>query len=322
MMPGVTIGRNHLFLFLGTLLVLGSIFFVAAYDSNPGNPAVLGHTANEIGPGTVTPFITGGSSTLSGGPTSWFNIPGYLTIGPKSLNQTNNHNLHVYDPDESAGIVIETGNSVGNGAPPNNVYLDFMVNNVLKANIDFNTGRLLINGNPSTQNTNVAIGNGAGTAKLGVGKDATTERVEVRGNVQADGFCIGASCLSSWPGSINIDNEPNFNVPASSSAGETNCMSASNPTATYTATFTIASAFIRYRDPTDSTPTVDSLQPVLLTSADNNAGWRLVFSESGGTSSPTNVAARIVNGNTIQLCRDFDGSWNSELRAVDIVAFG
>ncbi len=206
MMPGVTIGRNHLFLFLGTLLVLGSIFFATAYNSNPGNPAVLGHTANEIGPGTVTPLATGGSATFSGGSTSWFNIPGYLTIGPKSLDQTNNHNLQVYDPDESAGIVIETGNPAGNGAPPNNVYLDFVVNNVLKANIDYNTGRLLINGNPATDNTNVVIGRDvpSSNVKLGVGRDATTHRVEVRGNVQAEGFCIGASCLSSWPGATSV----------------------------------------------------------------------------------------------------------------------
>lgn len=326
MIPGVTIGRNHLFLFLGTLLVLGSIFFVAAYNSNPGNPSVLGHTANEIGPGTINALLFGGSATFNGNPNTWYNFPGYVTIGPKSFDQSNLHALQVYDPDDSAGIVMESG-VPGNGAAPNNVYLDFLTGGVLKANIDYNTGRLLINGNPATEDTNVAIGTSSPTsdAKLGVGKDATTHRVEVRGNVQADGFCIGASCLSSWPGaaSVLIDSASSGTIATAPNAGGSgdNCIGMGSPViTTYTAPFTIASVFLRYRDSLSTSPAVNTMQPVLLTSLDTS--WRLVYSGAGGTSSPTNIAARI-SGNAIEFCRDYDASgWSAGTHSVDIVAFG
>ncbi len=44
----VNIRKKYFFIIISTLLVLSGLFAVYAYKSNPANPAVFGHTANEI----------------------------------------------------------------------------------------------------------------------------------------------------------------------------------------------------------------------------------------------------------------------------------
>ncbi len=62
----VNIRKKYFFVIISTLLVLSGIFAVWAYRSNPANPSVFGHTANEI----------------EGLTNSFTNIVTYTTEGP------------------------------------------------------------------------------------------------------------------------------------------------------------------------------------------------------------------------------------------------
>ncbi len=95
---------------------------------------------------------------------------------------------------------------------------------------------------------------------------------------------------------------------------------------TYTAPFPIVSVLLKYRSISTVSPLPPStFQPALLTSADTN--WRIIYSSNNEgpstISPPLNVAARVVGGNTVEFCRDYDGTgWPAGTHSVDIIAFG
>jgi len=192
----VTIEKKHAFVFLGLVVLIAGLFIATAYDSNPGAPATLGHTVNEIGPGSrATSF--GGSSTFGGAAANWYAFPGHLGIGPDSID-TVGRNLYIKDTDSGAGIGIDSAGS--------NAYIDFISNGIIKSNIDSSGGYLLINAHDDALATHVKFMPDAAGGNVGIGAitGAPSEKLEVTGRVKANGFCIGADCRTSWSGGGSV----------------------------------------------------------------------------------------------------------------------
>lgn len=157
----VNIEKHHL-LFAAAFFVVAGIFFVTAYDSNPGNPSALGHTANEIGPGSRSSTF-GGSSTFFGGSSANYYFPGKLGIGPNSLDtdSAGQRNLFVNDPSPFAGIGLSSNGAESAG----NTYIDFIRNGFIRANIDYHNNILSINEHAEAASTTLQI-DGAGVNVL------------------------------------------------------------------------------------------------------------------------------------------------------------
>lgn len=146
----VTIEKRHFLFIMAGLLVCAGVFLTTAYDSNPANPATLGHTANEIGAGS-NGNVFGGSSTFNGASSSWYSFPGHLGVGQGSLDVVGDRSLQVRDSDGPAGIGLDSAVASGN------TYIDFMKQGSIGANIDYINGALRLNSHPNALNTLISL---------------------------------------------------------------------------------------------------------------------------------------------------------------------
>lgn len=212
----VHVQRKQFLVAVAALLVVAGLFAVHAYNTPVAtqNPSVMGHTPNEMDPGTENPFMVGGTSTFGGGVGADYFFPGTLGIGPESDlrpiidGAPQKMMLMVGSSGPFAGIGFSTTGADGTGK--SDAYFDFIHDNVVKADLSYHakTGEtgFYINGYPTASSTPLILqwAGGAG-GNVGIGLINPTERLEVAGNIKSTGdvkgqrVCIGSDCRNVWP---------------------------------------------------------------------------------------------------------------------------
>lgn len=148
----VTIEKKHVVSIALVLSVFLGLFFVTAYNTSPPNPAVMGHTANEMGILRHANFTSGPLGTGNAGPntfggrdasynSTYFYFPGKLAIGydpfvPPKYSGAPDRNLVISSSTPYAGFALES-RSDGPDPALGDIYFDFIHNGDIKSNINF-----------------------------------------------------------------------------------------------------------------------------------------------------------------------------------------
>lgn len=185
----IEVNRRHVIVFLGLIVIIAGLFIVTAYGTN--NPGSFGHTLGEVENGS----FRAGRYVFPNSPNP---LRTSVVIGNPALTTTQSvSELYITDSDNSNDAGINIVGTVGH-----NAYIDFYDGSVgqgPKANIVWNGQEGAFKINDFNQNSKTIIGSSGAGSIVGIGQTPISDKLEVAGRVKATGFCIGASCISTWP---------------------------------------------------------------------------------------------------------------------------